>query len=182
MPDFTNKPETHGYRLSVPMDKKPERAAPLSSTTHFETQFDNALAQTLRQAGLTGAEAGDDGAALARLYAYVADRLGQESVSRLNRVLWSMTAEPASVPELLRLLRDQACHAWREWHLRVDNTYVNRELGEARPAYVETLQRRYNEAQHMFEEVLSVVQSWSAQSDDTKDPVLDPRFFASARH
>lgn len=99
---------------------------------------------------------------LRRFLPQVAETLGSKTAARLHEAVWESDCEPASILDLLTLLRARAEGAWRELHLRLSNSYVNAELGAERDAYIAVLRRRFAEADSLFRDIAKLALRYNA--------------------
>lgn len=64
----------------------------------------------------------------------------------VRQAMQAYDQHPRDARDLVALLENQRAQAWEDLRLRLENSYVNRELGEARQDYVDILQNRHRKA------------------------------------
>ncbi|QQR68358.1 MAG: hypothetical protein IPI58_05745 [Alphaproteobacteria bacterium] len=117
----------------------------------------------------------DSGDALLRFYPILAEGLGSAMAARLHVTIGEHDAKPASITGLLTFLESLAERARREWWLRIDNSYVNREMGPAREDYIQILKRRFDDADALFQSVLSLAEELEhGRAKDTTSMQIPP--------
>ena len=98
------------------------------------------------------------------LFAELETRYGAEVASRIQKELHAYEFRAIPLTHLQIFLRSQMEIAMNEYTKRLDNPFINKELGDAREEYMQLLHTRYQEAQDLYEYVKSAESSAKQQS------------------
>lgn len=82
----------------------------------------------------------------------------------VRQTMRAYNQHPRDARDLVSLLETQRAQAWAELHLRLDNSYVNRELGEARQDYVDILHNRHSKAHDALAAVNDLIKAGLTQA------------------
>jgi hypothetical protein len=83
------------------------------------------------------------------LYEELHQRYGNHIAKRVQQELSVAEFNQIAVPELLSYLELRAEAAHKEYRARLDNPFINEELGDSRSDYMDVLYRRWCEAEDL---------------------------------